>query len=234
MAKERIVKFISAAGHCSRRAAERLIEEGKVKVNGKVIDTPVTLVDAADEIEIEGQKLTRIEHPRIWILNKPTGYICTRDDDRGRPTIYDLIPKDLHNLHYIGRLDMNSEGLLLLTDAPSVKNYYEHPSNKIARVYLVRVFGHVPKKMFEFAKKGIAIKDEKTGKNIIHTAVIEPYKPAEQGSKNAWLKFTLREGKNREIRKICEHFGLQASRLKRVSYGDFHLGSIEKGKLVEV
>ncbi len=234
MAKERIAKFISASGHCSRRAAERLIEERKVKVNGVVIDMPVTLVDASDEIEVEGKILSRILEPKLWILHKPTGYICTRSDEQGRPTIYDLIPKDKHNLHYIGRLDMNSEGLLLLTDSPEVKNYYEHPNNKIARVYLVRVFGIVPKKMFEFAKKGIVIRDDETGKNMVYNALIEPYKAPEDGSKNAWLKFTLREGKNKEIRRICEHFGLQVSKLKRISFGDFHLGSIPKGKMIEI
>lgn len=232
--KERIAKFISAAGHCSRRAAERLIEEGKVKVNGKVIDTPVTLVNSYDDIEVEGKKLSKIENPRLWILNKPPGYICTRSDEQGRPTIYDLIPKEFHNLHYIGRLDMNSEGLLLLTDSPDVKNFYEHPKNKIPRIYLVRVFGVVPKKMYEFAKKGIIIRDDETGKNMVYNAVIEPYKSPEDGSKNAWLKFTLKEGKNKEIRRICEHFGLQVSKLRRVSFGDFHLGSIDKGKMIEV
>jgi 23S rRNA pseudouridine2605 synthase len=129
---------------------------------------------------------------------------------------------------------MNSEGLLLLTDSPEVKNFYEHPKNKISRIYLVRVFGIVPKKMFEFAKKGIVIKDEETGKNMVYHAQIEPYKDVVEGSKNSWLQFTLKEGKNREIRRICEHFGLQVSKLKRVTFGEYHLGDIDKGKLVEI
>jgi 23S rRNA pseudouridine2605 synthase len=230
----RIAKFISASGHCSRRAAERLIEEGKVKVNGKLIDTPATLVSESDEIEVEGKKLSRIENPRLWLFNKPPGCICTRHDEQNRQTIYDILPPEFKNVHYIGRLDMSSEGLLLLTDSPEVKNYYEHPKNRIPRVYLVRVFGIAPKKMFDFAKKGIVIRDEETGKNMVYHANIEPYKAPEAGSKNAWLKFTLKEGKNREIRRICEHFGLQVSKLKRISFGDFHLGSLDKGKFTEV
>ena len=232
--KERIAKFISASGHCSRREAERLIERGEVKVNGKLINTPVTLVDENDEIIVEGKTLSKITNPRIWVFHKPVGYICTRKDEQGRPTIYDILPKEMNNLHYVGRLDMNSEGLLLLTDSPEVKNYYEHPKNKIDRVYLVRVFGVVPQKMFDFAKKGIVIRDEETGKNMIYNAIIEPHKEAGEGGKNSWLKFTLKEGKNKEIRRICEHFGLQVSKLKRISFGDFRLGNLERGKIIEV
>lgn len=232
--KERIAKFISASGHCSRRRAEELIAQGVVKVNGVTIDTPITLVDSSDKVEVEGKLLSKIEAPRTWLLNKPTGYICTREDELGRKTIYDLLPKQLHNLHYIGRLDLNSEGLLILTDSPEVKKFYEHPSNKIPRVYLARVRGRVPSNMFGICKNGVAIKDDKTGKNIIYTAIVSNYKTNEEGGNNSWLQFTLKEGKNKEIRRICEHFGLQVSRLKRISFGEFHLGSLEKGKFIEV
>ena len=231
---ERIAKYISASGHCSRRAAERLIAEGKVKLNGKVVETPATLVDENSVVEIEGKKLEKITQPRIWILNKPTGYVCTASDELGRETIYDLLPPELQQLHYIGRLDINSEGLILLTNSGEVKRYYEHPQNKIPRVYIVRVFGQVPPKMFDFCRKGVAIRDPKTNKNIVYTANVEYYKENEAEGRNSWLKFTLKEGKNREIRIICNHFGLEVSRLKRLSFGDFHLGSLDKGRFMEV
>ncbi len=231
---ERIAKYISASGYCSRRAAERLIEQGFVMLNGKVVETPATLVDENSVIEIDGQILKKIENPRIWILNKPTGYVCTSSDEMGRKTIYELLPKEMQQLHYIGRLDMNSEGLLMLTDSGEVKRYYEHPSNKIPRVYVVRVFGKVPPNMFSMCAKGIAIKDAESGQKIIYTAKVEPYRDAEEGSRNIWLQFTLKEGKNREIRRICEFFDLSVSRLKRISYGDFHLGRLEKGRYMEV
>jgi 23S rRNA pseudouridine2605 synthase len=230
---ERIAKFIASTGHCSRRKAEALILQGFVKVNGKYIDTPVTLVDEKDTVEVEGKVLSKIIEQRVWILNKPEGYVCTTKDELGRKTIFDLLPKEMKNLHYVGRLDLNSEGLLLLTNSPDVKRFYELPSNKIPRVYLARVFGRIPRDMFELCKKGIPIADEKTGKKIIHTAVIENYKLNSEGG-NTWIKITLKEGKNREIRKICEYFDLKVSRLKRISFGDFHLGSIDKGNFIEV
>ena len=234
---ERIAKYISASGHCSRRAAERLIEQGEVKVDGKIISTPATLVDENSVIEVEGKVLKKITQPRIWILNKPTGYVCTANDEMGRPTIYDLLPPELKQLHYIGRLDINSEGLLMLTDSGEVKRYYEHPSNKVPRVYLARVFGNVPRNMFGMCAKGIALMDKETGKRMTYTAKVESHRMADEGpdgGKNSWLKFTLKEGKNREIRRICEFFGLSVSKLRRVSYGDFRLGSLERGKYMEV
>ncbi len=231
---ERIAKYISAAGYCSRRAAERLIEERKVKLDGKIVETPATLVDEKSVVEIEGKVLKKIENPRIWILYKPPSYVCTNNDELGRPTIYDLLPPEMKQLHYIGRLDINSEGLLMLTDSGEVKRYYEHPSNKIPRVYLARVFGKVTPNMFTMCTKGIAIMDRETGVQTTYTAKVEPYRSPEDGGKNSWLKFTLKEGKNREIRRICEFFDLNVSKLKRISYGDFQLGDLERGKYKEV
>ncbi len=230
---ERIAKFIASCGLCSRRQAEVLIAEGRVKVNGKAIDTPATLVDEQSIVEVDGKTLEKISATKIWILNKPTGYICTRKDEHGRPTIYDLLPADMAQVHYIGRLDINSEGLLLLTNSGEVKRFYEHPLNKIERVYLVRIFGQVPKDMFSKCARGVAIKDEKTNKNIVYHAKIENHKEGERGN-NRWLKFTLKEGKNKEIRRICTYFGLEVSRLKRVSFGEFKLGSLDKAKFIEV
>jgi len=232
--KERLAKFIAASGHCSRRKAEELIAQGLVTINGRTVEGPVTLVDGSEDIEVDGKKIEKIIHSRIWILNKPMGYVCTTSDEKGRPTIYDLLPPALKNLHYIGRLDMNSEGLLLLTNSPEVKLFYEHPSNKIPREYLVRIFGEIPNKIFTQSKKGIAIKDRETGKNMVYHADIELHKANEGTGKNNWLKFTLREGKNREIRRICEHYGLQVSKLRRTSFGEFRLGSLEHGKFFEV
>lgn len=232
----RIAKYIANSGYCSRRKAEELIEKGKVQLNGQKINTPVTFVEGGDEVRIEGKVISKLTTKRIWVFNKPTGVVCTRSDEKGRKTIYDLLPKskEFQNLHYIGRLDMNSEGLLLLTNSSEVKRFYEHPENKVERVYLVRVYGHLDQKIFSQSEKGFAIYDEKKRRKITYHAKIEPHKAGNEGAKNSWLKFTLHEGKNREIRKICEKFGLEVSKLKRISFGKFKLDNLPRGELREV
>lgn len=234
---ERIAKYIANSGYCSRRKAEELISSDKVKLNGDLVRTPVTFVEDGDEVTVEGKLISSVrEKQRIWAFNKPTGCLCTRSDEHGRKTIYDLLPKgkSFQNLHYIGRLDMNSEGLLLLTNSSEVKRFYEHPENKVERVYLVRVYGGVDPKIFTQSEKGFAIYDKKKRKKLTYYAKIEPYKSSSDTSRNSWLKFTLKEGKNREIRNICEKFGLEVSRLKRISFGKFKLDNLPKGQIFEV
>jgi 23S rRNA pseudouridine2605 synthase len=230
---ERIAKYIASTGFCSRRKAEELIKQGKVKLNNKLIDTPINFVSEGDIVEVDGQKIAKIEHEKLWIINKPEGYLCTRKDDFGRKTIYDLLPQNFENIHYIGRLDINSEGLLLLTNSPKVKRFYEHPDNKIERVYLVKIYGKFNNKILTKTQKPFAIYDKEKDQKIIYKAKIDPYK-LNKDSKNNWLKFTLTEGKNREIRKICSHFDLQVSKLRRIKYGEFEISGLKKGEFKEV
>ncbi len=236
--KIRIAKYISQLGYASRREAEKLIEQGKVSVNGKIISEFATFVSSEDEISINNQIITNNnEEKRLWLFHKPKGVVCTRKDELGRKTIYDLLPIDFKNYHYIGRLDINSEGLLLLTNNSEVKQFYEHPSNNIIRVYEAKVYGELYGdkigKIFSKEFRQFRIKDEKTGEIIIYTAKIEPIKISKD-SKNHWIKFTLKEGKNREIRKICENFNLTVSKLRRISFGEFYLGNLQPSKFLEV
>jgi 23S rRNA pseudouridine2605 synthase len=165
---ERIAKYIASTGFCSRRKAEELIKQGKVKLNNKLIDTPINFVSEGDIVEVDGQKIAKIEHEKLWIINKPEGYLCTRKDDFGRKTIYDLLPQNFENIHYIGRLDINSEGLLLLTNSPKVKRFYEHPDNKIERVYLVKIYGKFNNKILTKTQKPFAIYDKEKDQKINH------------------------------------------------------------------
>lgn len=231
----RIAKYIANSGYCSRRKAEELIENGLVKLNNEKVLTPVTFVEEGDTVTVSGKLISKLGKQRIWAFNKPNGVVCTRSDEKGRKTIYDMLPKgkEFQNLHYIGRLDMNSEGLLLLTNSSDVKRFYEHPENKIERVYLVRVYGNVDPKIYEQCKKGFAIYDEKKGRKMTYHAQIEPYKENKDGGKNSWLKFTLQEGRNREIRKICAKFSLEVSRIKRISFGKFKLDNLPHGEIYE-
>ncbi|MDX1950157.1 MAG: pseudouridine synthase [Rickettsiales bacterium] len=236
--KIRIAKYIANAGYASRREAEKLIEEGKVSVNGKIISEFAIFVSSEDEILLNGKKISdNNSEKRLWLFHKPKGIVCTRKDELGRKTIYDLMPPEFKNHHYIGRLDINSEGLLLITNNAEVKQFYEHPSNNIKRVYEAKVYGELwgdkLNKLFSKEFRQYRIKDAESGKEMIYFAKIEPIKISND-SKNHWVRFTLKEGKNREIRKICEHFGLTVSKLKRISFGEFFLGQIKLGAIIEV
>ena len=227
---ERIAKYIANCGYCSRREAEKLIEKGVVKLNSKIVKTAATLIEHNDKVEVNGKVILPLKDEKILLFHKPVGVICTKKDERGRKTIYDLLPKEYSNFHYIGRLDLNSEGLLLLTNSSEIKRYYELPKNNIKRIYKVRVYGYLNEKVLDSSEKRIKIKDPKTGKSTTYKAKIElddSNPKTNSNSKNTWLKFTLKEGKNREIRKICEHFDLQVSRLIRISFGEYELGNLK-------
>lgn len=224
--EERIAKTIAAAGICSRREAERLIENGRVQVNGQVLKTPAFLVTDQDEILIDGTVLPNRQKRRLWCYHKPTGLITTHRDPKGRPTVFEKLPKYLPRVISVGRLDFNSEGLLLLTTDGALARSLEHPSRGWTRKYRVRVHGTVTPMIIEKLKKGITVKG-------IHYAPCELEIERKQGS-NTWVLITLKEGKNREIRKMMAFFGLPVTRLIRISYGPFQLGNLAPGAVKEM
>lgn len=221
---ERIAKVIAASGFCSRRDAEKLIAEKRVKVDGKLLVTPALTV--TDEvITIDDKPLKAANAPRLFIYYKPVGLVTSHRDEKGRDTVFDRLPKNMPRVVSIGRLDLNSEGLLLLTTDGATARKFELPSSGYRRVYRVRVFGHVKINELKKLRKGIVIDD-------VHYAPLEV--EIEKLGNNSWLKITLHEGKNREIRKIMKHFGLEVSRLIRVEYGEYKIGDLKPGEVREV
>ena len=225
--KVRIAKLMSDYGICSRRGAEQMIVEGKVSLNGKRIDTPVCFVDENDAISIDGKRIkNKNAVSRLILLNKPPGCLTTRSDPQGRPTIYELLPSHFIHLHYIGRLDFNSEGLLLLTNNKALKQNFEQPANEISREYSVKVQGKINPEVIAKMNGRLRIG------NVLYSDVETTY--LKGTAKRHWLNMVLHEGKNREIRKICEHFDLQVLRLKRVRFGEYHLGELASAQWKEV
>lgn len=249
---ERLQKFLSRAGVCSRREAERWIYDGRVRVNGTVVTIPGVSVGENDVVEVDGQSITvsgpvdlQAAHPhdvpkgvRVWLYHKPAGLVTTHKDPEGRPTVFEDIQryKDALNLpdHVIsvGRLDLNSEGLLILTDSGAFARHMEHPSSAIVRTYRVRAFGVMDQdalKSFAALKNGLTI-DGMRYQCVAVEGDSGPLKPS-RAHKNYWLRMTLREGKNREIRKILNHLNFQVSRLIRVQYGPFYLDDLKPGAI---
>ena len=223
---DRIAKVISRAGVASRREAERMIEAGLVTVNGKIINSPALNVTASDKITVEGKPVNAPEPARLWLYHKPTGLVTTDRDDKGRETIYDALPDDMPRVMSVGRLDINSEGLLLLTNDGGVKRKLELPSTGWLRRYRVRVNGRPTDDTLEPLRRGI-------------TADGENFQPMQvtldrQQGANAWLTIGLREGKNREIRRALAELDLSVNRLIRISYGPFQLGDLKQGAVEEV
>ena len=223
---ERIAKVLARAGLCSRREAERWIALGRVSVDGQVIDSPALNVLPGAEILVDGAPLPDRQPTRLWRYHKPTGRLTTRRDPEGRPTIYDGLPPDLATAITIGRLDMNSEGLLLLTNDGALARRLELPSTGWIRKYRVRVHGTVDANALAKLSKGVTIDGVIYGSI---TATLE-----RQVGANAWVAMALREGKNREIRRVMEHFGYAVNRLIRTSFGPFQLGKLPRGKVEEV
>jgi len=223
---ERIAKRMARAGLCSRRDAERWIEDGRVKVNGKLLKTPAFIVSPSDQIEVDGNPLPTIDRTRLWLLNKKSGFVTTDRDPEGRPTISDMLPDDLPRTVTVGRLDINTEGLLLLTNDGGLARALELPSTGWLRRYRVRAHGTVTQEQLDVLKDGIAVD------GILYGS-IEAELERVQGS-NVWLFFAMREGKNREVRNVLSSLGLEVNRLIRVSYGPFQLGDLPPGKVGEV
>jgi 23S rRNA pseudouridine2605 synthase len=224
---ERIAKAIARAGLCSRREAEALIAQGRVFVNGKRLTTPAHNVQPGDDIVVDNQKLAKPERPRLFRFHKPRGVLTATRDPGGRPTIYDGMPKELPRLMPVGRLDFNSEGLLLLTNDGAIKRHLELPATGISRRYRVRVYGVIDPRRLAALKDGIEIDGVRYGSILAR-------QEGRPDSSNAWLTFELTEGKNREIRRVCEAMGLQVNRLIRTGYGAFALDQLGKGDIEEV
>ncbi|MEO8245233.1 MAG: pseudouridine synthase [bacterium] len=221
-----MAKVLSRAGIASRREAERMIEIGDVSVNGKVITSPALNVTAADQIMVNGKLVAEPQPPRLWLYYKPDGLVTSNSDEKGRETVFDNLPPELPRVMSVGRLDLNSEGLLLLTNDGELKRRLELPSTGWLRKYRVRVNGNPTDPDLEPLRKGITVDGERfQAMSVVLDRI--------QGA-NAWLTVGIREGKNREIRRAMGALNLTVNRLIRVSYGPFRLGDLEPGMVEEV
>lgn len=225
-AGDRIAKVIARSGRASRREAERLIAEGRVAVNGTVIDGPALNVGPADRVTVDGAALDAPEAPRLWLYHKPRGLVTTTRDEQGRPTIYDELPDDLPRVMSVGRLDLTSEGLLLLTNDGGVKRRLELPSTGWMRRYRVRLKGNPVDSQLDPLRQGLVVDGQRFQPMIVSL-------DRQQGA-NAWLTVGLREGKNREIRRAMADLGFTVNRLIRIAYGPFQLGQMKPGEVQEV
>lgn len=223
---ERIAKVLARAGVCSRRDGEKLVAEGRVKVNGEIVNTPARKVSPSDLITVDGAAVAKPEATRLWRYHKPPGLVTTHKDPEGRPTVFANLPSGMGRVVSVGRLDFNSEGLLLLTNDGSLSRRLELPSTQWTRRYRVRLFGNVTQADLDKLAKGVTIDGVSFG----------PVQAQLERSKGsyAWAMISLREGKNREIKRLMEWLGFRVARLIRVSYGPFQLGQLEPGAVEEV
>ena len=224
--EERIARRLARVGVASRRDAEEMIAAGRVSVNGKVLDSPALNVAGGDRILVDGKPIPEVERTRLFLFHKPAGVVTTNRDPEGRQTIFDILPPGLPRLVTVGRLDINTEGLLLLTNDGGLSRVLELPATGWLRRYRVRVHGKVEPEALEGLKEGIAV-------DGVFYGAIEATLDREQGS-NAWLSIGLREGKNREVKNILGALGLDVTRLIRVSYGPFQLGELAEGEVREL
>ena len=222
----RIAKAIAHAGLCSRRDAEKWIEAGRVAVNGQVLTTPAHVVAATDTITVDGEPLPAPQAARLWRYHKPKGLVTSHKDPEGRPTVFANLPDGLPRVVSVGRLDINTEGLLLLTTDGALARHLELPSTGWVRRYRVRAHGRVTQDALDKLKHGVTLDGVRYGP-------VEARIERQQGS-NVWLMIGLREGKNREVKRIAEHLGLTVNRLIRVSFGPFALGELAPRAVDEV
>lgn len=262
MEKVRIAKFVAGNSEYSRRKVEELVFDGKIKVNSEIIDNPAIKVSSEDRIVIDGKVLKVLNsgerEDKVYLFYKPTGCICSKKDEKGRKTIYDFLPKkdEFKNLLYVGRLDYNTEGLLLLTNSGDIKNKLEHPSSKLERVYRVKVFSKrkLKDKDLEPLRKGISFRDKKTEKKVSYAPfdvkiiddVVETVIKFSKGKKivrednfnkgdgkSVWCEVRIFEGKNREIRNAFEQIGFIVSKLSRLSYGPYNIDGMKRGDILK-
>lgn len=223
---ERIAKVMARAGIASRRDCEAMIEEGRVSVNGRVLESPALDVGPNDVVLVDGEPLPARERTRLWLYHKPRGVVTTNFDPEGRPTVFEALPEDLPRVLTIGRLDINTEGLLLLTNDGGLARVLELPETGWLRRYRVRAFGEVTQDVLDTVKDGVTIEG-------IHYGPVIARFERQQGF-NTWLTVDLREGKNREVKTVLEHLGLTVNRLIRISFGPFQLGDLPEGEADEV
>ena len=222
----RIAKFLSRAGVASRRDAERMIAEGRVSVNGTRLTTPAVRVSKTDAVTVDGRQITGPQPRRLWRLNKPRGTVTTTRDERGRPTVFDLLPADFPRAMSVGRLDLDSEGLLLLTTDGDIKRRLELPASGWVRKYRVRARGRPDEEALDRLRKGLDLDGERLGAMRISL-------DRTQGA-NSWFTIAIREGRNREVRRALGAIGVSVNRLIRVAYGPFRLGDLRPGEVREV
>ena len=227
---ERIAKLLARAGVASRREVERMIAEGRIALNGAKIETPATILPGLRGVTVDGKPVAKADRARLFRFHKPAGLLTAERDPKGRPTIYaalrNALPKDAPRLMRVGRLDLNTEGLLLLTNDGELKRAMELPANAVPRTYRARAFGEVSQAQLEALMDGITIEGVRYGP-------IDANLERRTG-RNQWIELTLTEGKNREVRRVLEHLGLQVSRLMRTAYGPFALGDLPRGAADEV
>ena len=224
--EERIAKLLARAGVASRREIERMIADGRITLNGEKVETPATLLKSLNGVAVDGQPVKQPEPTKLYLFHKPANCLTAERDFSGRKTIYDILPKDLPRLMPIGRLDLNTEGLLLLTNDGAFKRQMELPSTGVERTYRARAFGDISQAELEELIHSIEIEGVRYGK-------IDANLERRTG-RNGWLEMTLTEGKNREVRRVLEHFGLEVSRLIRTRYGPFLLADLPVGAVHEV
>jgi 23S rRNA pseudouridine2605 synthase len=225
-APQRIAKLLARAGLASRREIERMITEGRVSLDGAVIDTPATILTSLKGVSVDGKPVSAPAATRLFLFHKPPGFLTAASDPGGRRTIYDRLPPGLPRLVPVGRLDLNTEGLLLMTNDGELKRQLELPSSGVERTYRARVFGDVSQDQLEELIHGIEIEGMRYG-------AIDANLERRTG-RNGWVEMKLTEGKNREVRRVLEHLGLQVSRLIRTAYGPFVLGGLAPGEVTEV
>ena len=223
---DRIAKVLARAGVASRREAEKIVEAGRVSVNGKRITSPALNVTPADKVTLDGKPLRAPEPPRLWLYHKPVGLVTTERDEKGRDTVFAALPEEMPRVMSVGRLDINSEGLLLLTNDGEIKRRLELPSTGWMRRYRVRIHGTPKDEDFAPLREGLTVEGDRFQPMTVTL-------DRQQGA-NAWVTVALREGKNREIRRAMEAVGMAVNRLIRISYGPFQLGELKAGAVEEI
>ncbi len=224
--EERIAKLLARAGVASRREVERMIADGRIAINGEKVETPATLLKSLHGVSVDGKVVKQAEPTKLYLFHKPGGCLTTQHDPKGRKTIYDILPTDLPRLMPIGRLDYNTEGLLLLTNDGEFKRQMELPSSGVERSYRARALGRISQDELEGLISGITVEGIRYGK-------IDANLERRTGA-NQWIEMTLTEGKNREVRRVLEHFDLKVNRLIRTRYGPFDLTGLALGEIAPI